>query len=63
MIGSTGSGKTELIKRIANYSKSPFIKVEATHYTEVGYYGKDIDTIINDFILLTWTKFWKYLEE
>ena len=48
MVGSTGSGKTEIARRLANFSNSPFIKVEATHYTEIGFYGKDVDTIITD---------------
>lgn len=53
MIGSTGSGKTEIARRLANFSNSPFIKVEATHYTEIGFYGKDVDTIIIDLFKLT----------
>ena len=53
MVGSTGSGKTEIARRLANFSHSPFIKVEATHYTEIGFYGKDVDTIITDLFKLT----------
>ncbi len=53
MIGPTGSGKTELARRLSNYCKAPFIKVEATHYTEIGYYGKDVDTIIGDLVKMT----------
>ena len=56
MIGSTGSGKTEIARRLANFSNSPFIKVEATHYTEIGFYGKDVDTIITDLFKLTQNK-------
>lgn len=48
MIGPTGSGKTEIARRIAKLHKSPFVKVEATKYTEVGFHGKDVDTIIQD---------------
>ena len=63
MAGPTGSGKTELARRLANYSKSPFIKVEATHYTEVGYYGKDVDSIIGDLVKLTEGKVKEEIEE
>ena len=63
MVGPTGSGKTELARRLANYSKSPFIKVEATHYTEVGYYGKDVDSIIGDLVKLTEGKIKEEIEE
>src|SRR3990167_81423 len=48
MAGPTGCGKTELARTLATLSHSPFIKVEATQYTEVGYHGKDADTIIAD---------------
>lgn len=53
MIGNTGSGKSELARRLATFTKAPFIKVEATHYTEVGYYGKDVESIISDLLRLT----------
>ncbi|MBM5572526.1 MULTISPECIES: ATP-dependent protease ATPase subunit HslU [Deefgea] len=48
MIGPTGVGKTEIARRLAKLSDAPFIKVEATKFTEVGYVGKDVDSIIRD---------------
>ncbi len=48
MIGPTGVGKTEIARRIAKIANSPFIKVEATRYTEVGYVGRDVESIIRD---------------
>jgi ATP-dependent HslUV protease ATP-binding subunit HslU len=48
MIGPTGVGKTEIARRLAKLADAPFIKVEATKYTEVGYVGKDVDGIIRD---------------
>lgn len=48
MIGPTGVGKTEIARRIAKLSNAPFIKVEATKYTEVGYVGQDVESIIRD---------------
>ncbi len=48
MIGPTGVGKTEIARRIARLSNAPFIKVEATKYTEVGYVGRDVESIIRD---------------
>ncbi len=48
MIGPTGVGKTEIARRIAKLSGSPFLKVEATKFTEVGYVGRDVDSIIRD---------------
>ena len=48
MIGPTGVGKTEIARRLARLSDAPFIKVEATKFTEVGYVGKDVDSIIRD---------------
>jgi ATP-dependent HslUV protease ATP-binding subunit HslU len=53
MIGPTGSGKTEIARRLAKITDSPFIKVEATKFTEVGFYGKDVDSIIKDLLRLT----------
>ena len=46
MIGPTGVGKTEIARRLARLAQAPFIKVEATKFTEVGYVGRDVDTII-----------------
>jgi ATP-dependent HslUV protease ATP-binding subunit HslU len=48
MIGPTGVGKTEIARRLARLAEAPFIKVEATKFTEVGYVGRDVDTIIRD---------------
>jgi ATP-dependent HslUV protease ATP-binding subunit HslU len=50
MIGPTGVGKTEIARRLAKLSGAPFIKVEATKFTEVGYVGRDVDTIIRDLV-------------
>jgi len=50
MIGPTGVGKTEIARRLARLAQAPFIKVEATKFTEVGYVGKDVDTIIRDLV-------------
>jgi ATP-dependent HslUV protease ATP-binding subunit HslU len=50
MIGPTGVGKTEVARRLAKLANAPFVKVEATKFTEVGYVGKDVDTIIRDLI-------------
>ncbi|GHD80834.1 ATP-dependent protease ATPase subunit HslU [Vogesella fluminis] len=50
MIGPTGVGKTEIARRLARLSNAPFIKVEATKFTEVGYVGRDVDTIIRDLV-------------
>ena len=48
MIGPTGVGKTEIARRLANLANAPFIKVEATKFTEVGYVGREVDSIIRD---------------
>ncbi|MDP3859697.1 MAG: ATP-dependent protease ATPase subunit HslU [Stagnimonas sp.] len=50
MIGPTGVGKTEIARRLAKLANAPFVKVEATKFTEVGYVGKDVDTIIRDLV-------------
>lgn len=57
MIGPSGSGKTEIARRLAKITDSPFLKVEATKYTEVGYHGKDVDEIIEDIVRLTAKRF------
>jgi ATP-dependent HslUV protease ATP-binding subunit HslU len=48
MMGPTGVGKTEIARRLANLAKAPFIKVEATKFTEVGYVGREVDSIVRD---------------
>ena len=50
MIGPTGVGKTEIARRLARLADAPFVKVEATKFTEVGYVGKDVDTIVRDLV-------------
>ncbi|MES0371394.1 MAG: ATP-dependent protease ATPase subunit HslU [Mariprofundaceae bacterium] len=50
MIGPTGVGKTEIARRLARLAKAPFIKVEATKYTEVGYVGRDVESIVRDLV-------------
>ncbi len=50
MIGPTGVGKTEIARRLARLANAPFIKVEATKFTEVGYVGKDVDSIVRDLV-------------
>jgi ATP-dependent HslUV protease ATP-binding subunit HslU len=50
MIGPTGVGKTEIARRLAKLANAPFVKVEATKFTEVGYVGKDVDSIIRDLV-------------
>ncbi|RUM28033.1 MAG: HslU--HslV peptidase ATPase subunit [Aquifex sp.] len=50
MIGPTGVGKTEIARRIANLIKAPFIKVEATKYTEIGYVGRDVESMVRELV-------------
>src|SRR3954469_23821217 len=50
MIGPTGVGKTELARRLARLSNSPFLKVEASKFTEVGYVGRDVESIVRDLV-------------
>ncbi|HEX2245504.1 MAG TPA: AAA family ATPase, partial [Gammaproteobacteria bacterium] len=48
MIGPTGVGKTEIARRLAKLAQAPFIKVEATKFTEIGYVGRDVESIVRD---------------
>merc|ERR1719409_1670081 len=50
MIGPTGVGKTEIARRLSKLVDAPFVKVEATKFTEVGFHGRDVDTIIRDLV-------------
>src|SRR5919206_1533694 len=50
MIGPTGVGKTEIARRLAKLAQAPFLKVEATKFTEVGYVGRDVDQIVRDLV-------------
>src|ERR1700747_364830 len=50
MIGPTGVGKPEIARRLAKLTSAPFIKVEATKYTEVGYYGRDVESIVRELV-------------
>src|SRR5216110_1065367 len=50
MIGPTGVGKTEIARRLARLANAPFVKVEATKFTEVGYVGRDVDSMVRDLV-------------
>src|SRR6476619_2671529 len=50
MIGPTGVGKTEIARRLARLARAPFVKVEATKFTEVGYVGRDVDSIVRELV-------------
>ena len=50
MMGPTGVGKTEIARRIAKLVRAPFVKVEATKFTEVGYVGRDVESMVRDLV-------------
>ena len=50
MIGPTGVGKTEISRRLSRLAEAPFVKVEATRFTEVGYVGRDVEQIVRDLL-------------
>ena len=55
MMGPTGVGKTEIARRLARLVNAPFIKVEATRYTEVGYHGRDVESMVRDLVAVSYT--------
>ena len=55
MIGPTGVGKTEIARRLARLAGCPFVKVEASKYTEVGYVGRDVESMVRDLVEMSWT--------
>ena len=59
MIGPTGVGKTEISRRLAKLAEAPFLKVEATKFTEVGYVGRDVEQIVRDLIQILQLKNYK----
>ena len=63
MIGPTGVGKTEIARRIAQLINAPFIKVEATKYTEVGYHGRDVESMIRDLVKVSFEQVQKDFSE
>ncbi|MEM9393837.1 MAG: ATP-dependent protease ATPase subunit HslU [Pseudomonadota bacterium] len=63
MIGPTGVGKTEISRRLAKLARAPFIKVEATKFTEVGYVGRDVEQIIRDLVEAAITQTREYMRE